>query len=95
MSFRNPFRRKTVLSLKDTSNNKEKDFIRKISTVSSLRLQLSSKSKFRIVENLTFSPSAATLELIDYPGHVMRARGMQLIGEKKSHDQEFSKFLFS
>ncbi len=95
MNFKNPFRRKAVLSLKDTTNKREKALIRKISTVGHLRLHLSSKSKFRIVENCTFSPPAVTLELIDYPGHVMRARGMQLLGEKKSHDQEFSKSFYT
>ena len=91
MKLKNIFRRKAVVSLKDTSNKTEKEFIRKISTVSHLRLGLSSSSKFRVFENLTFSPPAASLELADYPGHVMRARGLQLVGERKSSDEDFGK----
>eukprot|EP00794_Sanderia_malayensis_P004962 gene4962-5608_t len=88
-SLRNLFRRKTVLDLKDTSNSKEKEFIRDISAVCQLRLRLTSKSKFRVVENLTLFPPSATLELVDYPGHVLRSRGTQLTGEKKVHEKNF------
>lgn len=89
MNLKSIFKRKAVVKLKDSTNAQEKELIRKISTVGLLRLKLTAKSKFKVVDNVTYDPPVTTFELVDYPGHVMRARGLDLIGEKKRDDEAF------
>ena len=93
MKLRDLFRRKHIINLEDSTNLREKELIRKISRVGHLRLKLTGKSKFKLLDNLTFIPPTTTFELVDYPGHVMRARGLELVGEKKRDDQGFGMFV--
>lgn len=89
MRLKDIFRRKDVVNLKDTTNIREKELIRKISRVGHLRLKLTSKSKFRILENSAAIPPTVTFELVDYPGHVLRAKHLQLFGERRRDDETF------
>ena len=92
MNLKDLFRKKNIVNLKDTTNVKEKELIRKISRVGNIRLKLTAKSKFKLSENWGAVPPTITFELVDYPGHVMRARSLELFGEKKRDDESFGKF---
>ena len=92
MYLKDLFRKKNIVSLKDTTNAREKELIRKISRVGSLRLKLTAKSKFKLSENFGAMPPTITFELVDYPGHVMRARSLDLFGEKKRDDESFGMY---
>ena len=89
MKLKDLFRKKDVVNLRDTTNVREKELIRKISRVGHIRLKLTAKSKFRILENVAAIPPTISFELVDYPGHVMRARSLELFGEKKRDDENF------
>ena len=92
MNLKYLLKKKNVVNLKDTTNIREKELIRKISRVGNLRLKLTAKSKFKLSENFGALPPTITFELVDYPGHVMRARGLELFGEKKRDDESFGMY---
>lgn len=95
MRLKDLFRRKDVVNLKDTTNLREKELIRKISRVGHIRLKLTARSKFKISENSVAIPATIAFELVDYPGHVMRSRNLELFGEKKRDDETFGMCLVS
>ena len=92
MNLKDLFRKKNIVNLKDTTNVREKELIRKISKVGSIRLKLTAKSKFKLSENFGAIPPTTTFELVDYPGHVLRARSLELFGEKKRDDESFGMY---
>jgi len=94
MNLKYLLKKKNIVNLKDTTNVREKELIRKISRVGNLRLKLTAKSKFKLSENFGALPPTITFELVDYPGHVMRARGLELFGEKKRDDESFGMNFF-